>query len=60
MADKNLKRINDLAEEILKKGVTKEDAMKSLISAGILNKKGEFRAPYQNLAKVVKDVPCMK
>jgi hypothetical protein len=47
-----------LAMESVKKSlgkkVTKEEALRSLIRAGILDESGNFTAPYQELAKVVK------
>jgi hypothetical protein len=42
------------ARKILKRKVSKEDALRSLIRAGILDENGNFTAPYQNLAKAVK------
>lgn len=48
------KEILELAEENLKKKYTKEESLQIFISAGILDKDGNFTAPYQNLAKYVK------
>lgn len=53
MSDKDIKRLQELAEEKLKKGITKEEALHSLQDAGILNKNGDFTRPYQNLARIV-------
>lgn len=42
------------AEKALLRKVTKEEALESLVRAGILDRAGNFTAPYQNLAKYVK------
>lgn len=44
------------ARKALKRKVSKHEALRSLIRAGILDENGNFTAPYQNLAKVVKYV----
>lgn len=44
----------EAAEKELKRKMTKEEALHELIDAGILDKKGNFTAPYSNLARVVK------
>lgn len=46
----------DSARKALKRKVSKDEALRSLIRAGILDENGNFTAPYQNLAKVVKYV----
>lgn len=38
-------------DDKLEKGITKEEALESLVRAGILNKKGNFTRHYPNLAK---------
>ena len=53
MSEKDIKRLTELALKKLERGVTKEEALRSLQQAGILDKKGEFTSPYQNLAKAV-------
>jgi uncharacterized protein GlcG (DUF336 family) len=42
------------AKKALKKKVTKEEALQDLVSAGILDKDGNFTGPYRNLAKYFK------
>jgi len=54
MSNKEIKLINDLAKEQLKKGITREEALNSLVHAGILTPNGAFTKPYKNLGKVVK------
>lgn len=54
MTDKDIKRLTDLAKELLKKKYTKEEALASLVSAGILIKKGNPTKPYRDLAKADK------
>ncbi|WP_217602552.1 hypothetical protein [Chitinophaga sp. GbtcB8] len=44
------------AKEELEREVTPEEALRQLVAAGILDKDGNFTAPYQNLAKVVRDL----
>jgi hypothetical protein len=53
MDDKDLKQLTDLAKSKIKTGISKESALKSFISAGILNKKGEFTKPYKNLEYLI-------
>ncbi|WP_153800959.1 hypothetical protein [Foetidibacter luteolus] len=52
MSDKDVKRLTDLATEKLKKNISKKDALRSLMDAGILDKHGNFTPPYKNLATV--------
>jgi len=53
MSEKDIKNLMDLADQQLKKGFTREEARQSLVSAGILDKDGNYTAPYQNLAKAI-------
>ncbi|MEJ0103561.1 MAG: hypothetical protein WDO19_13860 [Bacteroidota bacterium] len=53
MSEKDIKRLEDLAKNKLQKGVSKEEALRSLQQAGILDKKGDFTSPYKNLARIV-------
>jgi hypothetical protein len=53
MSEKDIKRLMDIAEDQLKKALTREEALLSLIDAGILDEKGNFTAPYQNLARAM-------
>jgi hypothetical protein len=54
MSDKELKKLADLAKEKLKSGITREQALESFVSAGIMNEKGEFTKPYTILESVIK------
>lgn len=56
MSEKDIKNLMDLADEKLKKGVTREEALRSLQAAGILDKDGNHTEPYQNLAKAIKPI----
>jgi hypothetical protein len=56
MSDKDLKKLIDIAKAKLKVTPTKEEALQSFISAGIMNEKGEYTQPYAILSKVVKTV----
>ena len=55
MSEKDYQRLMDLADELLKKthSYTKEEALRDLYNAGILDKEGNFTKPYENLARVV-------
>ena len=55
MSDKEIKQLTDLAAS-LKKEVSKESALATFVSAGILNKDGNFTAPYQGLKTIVLEV----
>ncbi len=51
MSDKDVKRLINLVKDELKRETTKEEALQSLVSAGILNKKGKYTKNYPNLAR---------
>jgi hypothetical protein len=53
MSEKDIRNLQDLATEELNKGVTREEALRSLMDAGILDKDGNYTEPYQNLAKAI-------
>ena len=53
MSDQDIKRLQDLALGKLKKGFTREEALQSLVNAGILDEKGNFTKPYKNLAAAI-------
>ena len=53
MSDADYKRLRDLFAEELKKPVTKEEALRELMEAGIMDKDGNFTEPYKNLASVI-------
>ena len=52
MSDKEIKQLTNLAAN-LKKEISKEKALATFVSAGILNKKGDFTTPYNGLKTVV-------
>jgi len=52
MSDKEIKQLSNLAVN-LKKEVSRESALATLVSAGILDKNGEFTTPYSSLKTVV-------
>ena len=54
MNDRDIKKLIDLAKRKLKETRTKEEALASLVSAGILTKKGNYTKPYRDLARAVK------
>ena len=52
MSDKEIKQLTNLAVN-LKKEISRESALATFVSAGILDKKGDFTKPYSNLKTVV-------
>jgi len=56
MSEQDLKNLENIALEQLKKGYTREEALRDLMNAGILDKDGNHTEPYQNLGKVVKTI----
>jgi len=55
MSEKDLKLINDLAKKELERvgTMTKEEARRKLVDAGILNKNGKYTKHYKNLERAV-------
>jgi hypothetical protein len=53
MNDKEIKMIIQLAKRLKSEGTSKEKALKTFVSAGILNDKGDFTKPYHNLKNVI-------
>ena len=53
MSERDIKNLMDLADEQLKKAVTREEAIHELMDAGILDKNGNHTEPYQNLARAL-------
>jgi len=49
MNEKDIQNLIDLAELKIREGVTKEEALDSLVGAGILDNQGNFTAHYQAL-----------
>ena len=56
MSEQDIKKLQDLALEILKNGVTKEEALKTFIGAGILDEMGNITKLHENLAKLISRV----
>lgn len=50
MSDKDFNKLMELAEQQLQEEVTPEEALRSLILAGILDESGNFTKPYEMLA----------
>ena len=51
MSDKDFNKLIELAEKQLQEKVSDEEALRSLISAGILDENGQFTPPYPELAR---------
>lgn len=49
MTDRDIQNLIELFESRIRAGITAEEALKSLVSAGILNENGEYTPPFQQL-----------
>jgi hypothetical protein len=54
MSEKDLNLLMELAQEKLKKGVSKEEALTSFVAAGILDAHGEYTEPYKELDNIAR------
>jgi len=54
MSEEDIRNLENIALEQLKKGFTREEALESLIRAGILDENENFTEPYKNLGEAVK------
>lgn len=54
MGEKDIQRLKELAENLLERSKTwtKEEALASLVSAGILDEDGNYTPPYQELMEL--------
>lgn len=52
MSEKDFNLLMDLADKKLHQEVSKEEALRSLVNAGILDAKGNLTKPYEDLAVV--------
>lgn len=50
MSEKDFNNLMELAQELLQKELTKEDALLSFVRAGILDENGNLTPPYAELA----------
>ena len=51
MSEKDIQELIELAKK-LEKDLTKEEALSSLVAAGILDEKGNYTEPYKELAQL--------
>jgi len=49
MSDKDFNKLMELAQQIAQEKVTKEEALRRLVRAGILDENANFTPPYANL-----------
>ncbi|MEO6669294.1 MAG: hypothetical protein ABIN36_07450 [Ferruginibacter sp.] len=49
MNEKDIQNLIDLAESKIREGVSKEEALESLVGAGILDIEGNFTSNYESL-----------
>lgn len=54
MNEQDIKNLRNIALEGLKKSLNPEEALRSLMNAGILDENGNHTEPYQNLGRAVK------
>lgn len=52
MSQKDINNLIELAQEKIRNGVSKEEALKTFMGAGILNEKAQFTQPYANLESI--------
>jgi len=53
MSSKEFKNLEALAKKERNRKMTKEEAIQSLVDAGIINKDKQFMPPYKNLERIV-------
>ncbi|MCW3085313.1 MAG: hypothetical protein JWP12_2679 [Bacteroidetes bacterium] len=53
MSQKEIDELIKLAQDQIKNGVTKEEALETFIGAGILNEQGQFTELYKNLDAII-------
>ena len=54
MNEEDIKRLENIALETIKNGITREEALRSLMYAGILDENGNYTEPYKHLGEAVK------
>ena len=55
MTKKDIENLRQIAIEGRKKTLTREDALRSLMNAGILDKDGNYTKPYKRLGKAIRE-----
>lgn len=53
MSEKDFKRLMEIAQKNLEEESTPDEALRSLIDAGILRPDGQFTEPYKHLSEAV-------
>ena len=54
MSEEDIRNLENIAIERLKKGFTREEALEALIRAGILDENENFTEPYKNLGEAIR------
>ena len=54
MSEQDIKNLENIALEGLKKAMTREEAIQSLKETGILDENGNYTEPYQNLGRAIR------
>lgn len=55
MNDKDLDLLTQLAEDKLKMGISREDALNSFVTAGIMDENGQYTKPYRELENLASE-----
>jgi hypothetical protein len=53
MSEKDIQKLIELTEARIHEGVSADEALKSLVNAGILNLDGEYTTPYAQMLTLV-------
>lgn len=53
MSQKEIDKLIELAQDKIKKGVSKEEALETFVGAGILNEQAQFTQHYKNLETII-------
>lgn len=56
MNEQDIRNLRNIALEEQQQGFTREEALRALMDAGILDENGNHTEPYQNLGKAVKTI----
>lgn len=49
MSEKDIQNLIELAEAKIKEGVSREEALATLVGAGIIDENGDYTEPYRDL-----------
>ena len=55
MSQKEINQLTELAQEELKKDVSREEALDTFVQAGILDPNAKFTSPYEHLESYISE-----